>query len=180
MTKLPAASAAAILLCLFSIPDARAGCDEDCVYEAHEAAYEQASERAYAREEAAEEGYVLNTGRGEGSSRKEKRAASPKDLDPAEARSAPAAKRVTEPRPAPAPASETPRARTKVASENSSITTGTTQLAEDDVSPRTALQREGRLQDVLPFGRHDDLGALRLGASYATGDSPARRRPPVA
>lgn len=144
MIKLPAAGAAALLLCLLGISDARAWCDEDCAYEAHEAAYERAAEREYAREEAEEEGYATGGNRGDRSSRSARRNSDGR----ADQRSPPAAKRVAEPKPVP-PVDKRPAA-TKVATENSSIATGNTLIAVDDSLARGPSQRELGCKTFFP------------------------------
>ena len=144
MIKLLAASAAAFITLTATLAPAARACDEDCAYEAHEAAYESAYERASAREEAAEEGYSSYEGRRSSGSpsrrgqadraaRAEKSAASssesrraePKPVDP-------------EPR-----TSSTPR--TKVADENSSISTesGSDLFADDNSSQRRPAKAIG-------------------------------------
>lgn len=106
-------------------------CDEDCAYEAQEAAYERAYEREAAREEAAEEGYY--SGSRSGSARRRGQAAQARA---AKRSSEPlAAERQTaEPKPDPTPRTQTPSPRIKVAKENSSISAGSGQreVAEDD------------------------------------------------
>lgn len=132
----PLAASAAVLLSLtvVSSPSARAGCDEDCAYEAQEAAYERAYERAAAREEAEEEGYY----RPERSASK----ASRRRAKVARAEKATQQKHIAEPKPT-APAQSQPRTpRTKVASENSSIASGHDEVAEDDSFGRPAVVRE--------------------------------------
>ena len=73
MIRLLAGSAAAFITLAAALAPAASACDEDCVYEAHEAASERAYERASAREEAAEEGYYSPEGRRSSGSSSRKR-----------------------------------------------------------------------------------------------------------
>lgn len=147
MIRLPAATAAAIVLGLLGCPGAQAWCDEDCAYEAHEAAYERATEREYAREEAGEDGYVIERSR---SSRGERRAARNTDYSRPDQRNGAAMKRVAGPRAEPPPSVETSRGPTKVATENSTIATGTTRIAEDDSSGQETPRREVGCKTFFP------------------------------
>jgi hypothetical protein len=145
MTKLPAAAAAAFLLCLFNTPDARAGCDEYCA-EAHEEAY---YERAYAREEAAENGYFVDDRRPSRASR-QARGTERASTTRAVAR-APARREAAEPAEQP---TRTSRERTLAVNENSSITTGTTtgatRIADGDSTERHSLAREVGCKSFFP------------------------------
>jgi leucyl aminopeptidase (aminopeptidase T) len=139
MIKTPAVAVATFiaLTAAFS-PNVRA-CDEDCAYEAHEATYERAEERASVREEAAEEGYYSAGRRSSGSSsRREQAAARAAQAQKAAAQSSES--RRAEPKPDPAPSTQTRSPRTKVAKENSSISTenGSNRVAEDDSYQRPA------------------------------------------
>jgi hypothetical protein len=127
---LAVAAATFIALTTAFSPSVRA-CDEDCAYEAHEAAYERAEENASVREEAAEEGYSYGGRRSSGSpSRREQAAA--RGAQKAAAQSSES--RHAEPKADPAPSTQTRSPRTRVAKENSSISTenGSKRLAEDD------------------------------------------------
>ncbi|HEY8247637.1 MAG TPA: hypothetical protein VIG38_10190 [Hyphomicrobium sp.] len=137
MIRLLAVSAATFLALATTVTSgARAGCDEDCAYEAHEAAYERAYERESVREEAAEEGYYSSGGRSSSkSSSRSERAARGAQMRKATTSSA--ERQIAEPKPDPAP----PRIpRSKVATENSSISTGSgsDRIAEDDTYERPA------------------------------------------
>jgi len=135
---LAVAAATFIALTAAFNPSVRA-CDEDCAYEAHEAAYERAEERSSAREEAAEEGYSYGGRRSSGfPSRREQAAARAAQAQKAAAQSSES--RRAEPKPDPAPSTQTRSPRTKVAKENSSISTenGSKRLAEDDSYQRPA------------------------------------------
>jgi pyruvate/2-oxoglutarate dehydrogenase complex dihydrolipoamide acyltransferase (E2) component len=138
MIRLPAATAAILLAFTFvSSPGARA-CDEDCYYEAQEAAYERDYERASAREEAAEEGYDPSEGR---SSSRSSRRAKP---DRAVAKQAAPTKNGAEPKPStPAQSPASASTRTKVAAEPSSITSGSNDVAVDDRQEPRPAKAEG-------------------------------------
>jgi hypothetical protein len=159
MIKLSAASAAMLLLCLAGSPSAYAYCDEDCAAAHEEAAYEHAT----AREEAAEEGYGRYPRQDERAAAMERQAmrereasreASKRREQSREEARRLNAKRVAEPDPAPksepAPSSEKQRPRSKVASENSSITIGTTQIAEDNTPAGVPSRREVGCKTFFP------------------------------
>jgi hypothetical protein len=115
-------------------------CDEDCAYEAQEAAYERAYERQAAREEAAEEAYYSG-GRRSGSASRRQQAAQAKAAQAKRSSKPTAVERQTaEPKPDPTPRTQTPSPRIKVANENSSISTdsdlGGQEVAEDDTHVR--------------------------------------------
>lgn len=136
MIKLLAACAAAFITLTAAVAPGASACDEDCAYEAHEAAYERAYERGSAREEAAEESYYSSGGRRSGSASRRERAAR------AEKSAAwSSASRRAEPKPVdPAPSTESRTPRTKVAKENSSVSTepGSDRIAEDTFERRPA------------------------------------------
>jgi hypothetical protein len=127
MLRLLAATAATFLtLAAAATPGAKA-CDEDCAYERHEAAYERAYERESAREEAAEEGYYNRGSSGSsGTSRRRAQRAATRQQQPEQT--------VAEPKPSTPAQSEPRTVRTKVAKENSSVTTGSSEVAADDVT----------------------------------------------
>lgn len=145
MTKLPAAAAAAFLLCLFNTPDARAGCDEYCADAHEEASYE----RAYAREEAAENGYFVDDRRPSRASRQAR--GSERNSATRAAARAPARREAAEPAEQP---TRTSRERALAVNENSSITTGTTagttRVADDDSAERKPLSREVGCKSFFP------------------------------
>ena len=107
-------------------PGAKA-CDEDCAYERHEAAYERHYERETAREEAAEEGYYSRGSSGSSGAARRRAAAqrAPRQQQPEQS--------IAEPKPSTPAQSEPRTVRTKVAKENSSVATGSRDLAADDV-----------------------------------------------
>jgi len=148
MIKLISAAAAALALCVIASPDARAWCDEDCAYEAQEAAYERAAEREYAREEAEEDGYGPAGGHRVSRSR-DLSGSSARSREPARsaARRGAEAPRLSEPD---APRS-TPvrRGERQIARENSSIATGNAQVAADD-SFDQPLRREVGCKSFFP------------------------------
>jgi hypothetical protein len=146
MIRLLAATAATLLaVAITSAPDASAGCDEDCAYEAQEAAYERAYERAYAREEAEEEGYYSPQRRS--SSRSSRRRAQAERAT----KQAPQ-KYLAEPKPT-APSQSQPRTpRTRIASENSSIATGESDVAEDDSFGLAARREVGCKKFIASAG----------------------------
>lgn len=159
MIKLPAACAAILFLGLAASPSAYAYCDEDCAAVHEEAAYEHAA----AREEAAEEGYAIDPRRGEREAAMERQAMrerearreaqSRKEQSRQEARrSIPARRGAEEPEPVRQPAPSTEKqARTKVATENSSIASGaSTRMAEDDGSDRPPPRREVGCKTFFP------------------------------
>jgi hypothetical protein len=139
MIKTLAVAAATLIALNASFSAGAHACDEDCAYEAQEAAYE----RQAAREEAAEEGYSSG-GSGSGSRSASRRAAEAAQAKAAQAKRSsepPAAKRQTaEPKPDPTPRTQTSSPRVKVANENSSISTGSDygdrEVAEDDTHVR--------------------------------------------
>lgn len=138
MIKLLAASAAAFITLTAAVAPGASACDEDCAYEAHEAAYERAYERGSAREEA-EEGYYSSGGRRSGSASRRERAALAAQAEKSAASSS--ASRRAEPKPVdPAPSTESRTPRTKVAKENSSVSTesGSDRIAEDTFERRPA------------------------------------------
>lgn len=154
MMKLLAASAALFTIAVAGSQPARAWCDEDCAYEMHEAAQESAYERAAAREEAQEEG-----SRYRGSDRDEQRAMrarmqqSERDArDTSSEAKRSRQKSVSEPRvePEPAPSTRAQSARSKVATENSSITSGSTQLADDNSFGRATSRRDLGCKTFFP------------------------------
>jgi hypothetical protein len=126
MLRLLAATAVTLLtLAAAATPGAKA-CDEDCAYERHEAAYERAYERESAREEAAEEGYYSRGSSGSsGASRRRAQRATPRQQQPEQT--------VAEPKPSTPAQSEPRTVRTKVAKENSSVATGSRDVATDYV-----------------------------------------------
>ena len=129
MLRLLAATAVTLLtLTAAATPGAKA-CDEDCAYERHEAAYERAYEREAAREEAAEEGYYSRGSSGSSGASRRRAAAQ---------RAAPRQQQleqtVAEPKPSTPAQSEPRTVRTKVAKENSSVATGSRDVAADDGS----------------------------------------------
>lgn len=138
MIRLLAVTAATLLtLTVVSSPGAHAWCDDDCAYEAREAAYERAYEREAAREEAEEEGYYQPQQRSV--SKAARRRAK---TERAETKKAAQQKQIAEPKPT-APAQSPPRTpRTRVASENSSIASEHDEVAEDDSFGRAPLVRE--------------------------------------
>jgi hypothetical protein len=127
MLRLLAATAVTLLtLTAAATPGAKA-CDEDCAYERHEAAYERAYERESAREEAAEEGYYSRGSSGSsGASRRRAQRAAPRQQQPEQT--------VAEPQLSTPAQSEPRTVRTKVAKENSSVATGSHEVAADDVN----------------------------------------------
>jgi hypothetical protein len=128
MLKLFVATITLLTLSAVVTPGAKA-CDEDCAYEHQEAAYERHYERESAREEAAEEGYY-NRGSSGNSGASRRRAAAQR----AAPREAPAERTVAEPKPSNPAQSEPRTVRTKVAKENSSVATGSRDIAADDGS----------------------------------------------
>lgn len=142
MIKLLAASAAAFITLTAAVAPVASACDEDCAYEAHEAAYDRAYERASAREEAAEEGYFSSGGRrssGSASRREQAARAEKSAASSSESRRA-------EPKPAdPAPSTQSRTPRTKLAKENSSISTesGSGGIAEEDTFERRPAKAVG-------------------------------------
>lgn len=143
MTKLTAVRAAICCLSLACVPEAQAWCDEDCAYEAHEAAYERAVELQGAREDGDDEGYAIQDRRALRSQRSEKSA---------EPSAPPTQRRVAAPRSEPTPAVEKPRPppRSKVAIESSSIATGATKVAEDDSGGREVVRRDVGCKTFFP------------------------------
>jgi hypothetical protein len=133
--------AAATFIAIGSFSPGAHACDEDCAYEAQEAAHERAYEREAAREEAAEEGYYSGSRRsGSPSASRRKQAVQAQAKRSSEP---PAAERQTvEPKPDPTPRTQTGSPRIKVAKENSSISTGSgadrRDVAEDDSYVRPA------------------------------------------
>ena len=128
MLRLLAATALTLLtLTAAATPGAKA-CDEDCAYERQEAAYERAYEREAAREEAAEEGYYTRGSSGYSGASRRRAAAqrAPRKQQPVQA--------VAEPKPSTPAQSEPRTVPTKVAKENSSVATGSRDVAADDVS----------------------------------------------
>ena len=149
MIKTLTVAAAAFIALGASFSAGARACDEDCAYEAQEAAYERASEREAAREEAAEEAYYS------GGRRSASRSASRRE-QAAQAKAAQAAARTTqakrssepaaaerqtaEPKADPTPRTQSPATRIKVANENSSISMGSDygerEVADDDTYVR--------------------------------------------
>ncbi|MFA5898414.1 MAG: hypothetical protein WC829_04800 [Hyphomicrobium sp.] len=149
MIKIPAVGAVAIMLSFLGIPHAQAWCDEDCVYEAYEAAEEREAQRADAREEAAEAGYYVPDRRStDRSSKSARNSTRSRDSDRSAAREHEVAKRVGEPAREPTPSVDKRRSPTNVASENSSITTETTRIATDDGGGR--VEREVGCKTFFP------------------------------
>jgi hypothetical protein len=145
MIKPLAASAAAFIILTAAIAPTASACDEDCAYEAQEAAYEQAYERAAAREEAAEEGYSSYEGRrSSGGSSRRGQAARAGRAEKSAASSSES--RRAEPKPVdPEPRTQSRTPRTKVADENSSISTESElgRIAEDDTYQRRPAKAVG-------------------------------------
>jgi hypothetical protein len=127
MIKLLGVSAATFLALATTFASGARACDEDCAYEAHEAAYERAYERESMREEAAEEGYYSSEGRRSSRSSRRREQAAQKQKASSESR-------IAEPKPDPEPRTQSRTPRTKLATENSSISGGSSasQTAEDD------------------------------------------------
>jgi hypothetical protein len=127
MLRLLAASTVTLLTFTAAVTPGAKACDEYCAYDRQEAAYERAYEREAAREEAAEEGYYgRRSSESSGASRR--RAAqrsAPRQQQP---------EQVAEPKPSTPAQSEPRTVRTKVAKENSSIATGSKEIAADDAS----------------------------------------------
>lgn len=146
MLKLLAASTVALTLVAASGP-AHAYCDEDCAYEMHEAAQEAAYERATAHEEREEEA----SDRYQRDPRYDQRAGALR-MQKEPKRSAQQRRamdrRAAEPEPEPATQIHQPIA--KVATENSSITSVTTRLADDSGSERPAGQRDVGCKTFFP------------------------------
>ncbi|MEO8421398.1 MAG: hypothetical protein ABI457_09410 [Hyphomicrobium sp.] len=145
MIKLLAASAAAFITLTAALAPTARACDEDCAYEAHEAAYESAYERSSAREEAAEEGYSSYEGRRSSGSPSRRGQAGPAAQTEKSAVSSSESRRA-EPKPVdPEPRTQSRTPRTKVADENSSISSDseTDRIADDDSSQRRPAKAVG-------------------------------------
>jgi hypothetical protein len=127
MLRLLAATAVTLLTLTAAVTPGAKACDEDCSYERQEAAYERHYERESAREEAAEEGYY-NRGSSGYSGASRRRAAAQRSAP----REAPAEPTIAEPKPSTPAQSEPRTVRTKVAKENSSVATGSRDVAADD------------------------------------------------
>ncbi|CAN1722477.1 conserved exported protein of unknown function [Hyphomicrobium sp. 1Nfss2.1] len=142
MNKLLTLSAALMVFGSFSMSSALAWCDEDCVIEAHEAAYE----RAAAREEAEEEGYVI-----EPQTRQRPRRGEPRQIEQTYARNRPSpAKRDDEPPVTRQPADSRSQTRATAKIENSSIATSGTRLAEGDDYRSEPAHREVGCKTFFP------------------------------
>ncbi len=142
MNKLLTLSAAIIIFGPLSMSSAQAWCDEDCVYEAHEAAYE----RAAAREEAEEEGYVV-----ERQTRQRQRRDDPREVQQASARKRPSTvRRGDEQRAARRPTENASQPESTAASENSSIAAGMTRVAEGDDQRSEPPHREIGCKTFFP------------------------------
>lgn len=142
MNKLLPLSAALVIFSSSPMSAALAWCDEDCVIEAHEAAYE----RAAAREEAEEEGYVI-----ERQTHQRPRQGERRQVEQTYARSRPSPAKRNDEQPAarqPADSSSQPRATAK--SENSSIATGGTRLAEGNDDRSEPAHREVGCKTFFP------------------------------
>jgi hypothetical protein len=128
MLRLLAATSVTLLTFTAAVTPGARACDEYCAYDRQEAAYERAYERESAREEAAEEGYYRRESSGSSGAARRRAAAqrsAPRQQQP---------EQVAEPKPS-TPAQTEPRtSRTKVAKENSSIATGSREIAADDAS----------------------------------------------
>lgn len=155
MLKLLAASTVALTLVAVSGP-AHAYCDEDCAYEMHEAAQEAAYERATAHEEREEEAsdryqrdprYDQRAGALRMQKEQETRAQRSEPKRSAQQKRA-IDRRAAEPEPEPATQIHQPIA--KVATENSSITSVTTRLADESGSERPAGQRDVGCKTFFP------------------------------
>ena len=142
MIKTLTVAAAAFIALGASFSAGARACDEDCAYEAQEAAYERASEREAAREEAAEEAYYSGGRRSASRSASRREQAAQAKAAQAKRSSEPAAaeRRTAEPKADPTPRTQSPAPRIKVANENSSISTGSDygerEVADDDTYVR--------------------------------------------
>lgn len=142
MNKLLPLSATLMIFGSLPISAALAWCDDDCVIEAHEAAYE----RAAAREEAEEEGYVV-----EQQPRHRPRRDEPRQAEQTYARTRQSAAKRDDDQPVarrPADSSSQPRATAKI--ENSSIATSGTRLAEGTDDRSGTAHREVGCKTFFP------------------------------
>lgn len=160
MIKLLAAGAAAMTFALAGSENASAWCDEDCLYEAHEAAQETAYERAAERSERLEEpddeartframrrgddraaaaAMMQKNARSSRARQMELQRAAQRDRSDNEAR---ASEPSTPPIEAPSPS--------KAANENSSIATASTRIADDDGYARPSSRPDPGCKTFFP------------------------------
>ena len=138
MNKRLILSATLIIFGPMSMSSASAWCDEDCAYEAHEEAYE----RAAAREEAEEAGYII--------ARPTRRRQHRDDNQAYASKSPTSPKRGNEQQVARRSGGSSVRTGTAAASENSSIATGLTRVAGGGDNPSGQPRREVGCKTFFP------------------------------
>jgi len=140
MLRLMATSAVLALCCAACCTPVYAACDEDCAYEAEEAAYARSSAREEAREEAEEEGYAASrrsqpVQAAQPSTKRERTERTPEMRKPSPKLSrAPVSREQAPSAPAAAPAPPASPRPGRIASENSSIAGGDMQVAADETA----------------------------------------------